>query len=64
MWIWAGTAAAGEAAHRNHFTARCVFPPTYIDVHIFSEATMRGIVLWLLGVPVSIIVLLYLFNIV
>lgn len=32
-------------------------------LHNHQEATMKGIVLWLLGVPVGVIVLLYLFNI-
>jgi hypothetical protein len=27
------------------------------------DGTMRGILLWLLGIPIPIIILLYLFNI-
>ncbi|HMR30369.1 MAG TPA: hypothetical protein PKA13_00835 [Geminicoccaceae bacterium] len=28
------------------------------------EATMRGILLWLVGIPIPIIILLYLFNVI
>jgi len=28
------------------------------------KATMRGILLWLLGIPIPIIILLYLFNVI
>jgi hypothetical protein len=27
------------------------------------EVTMRGIILWILGVPLSVIILLYLFHV-
>ena len=29
-----------------------------------QECTMRGILLWLIGIPIPIIILLYLFNVV
>jgi hypothetical protein len=33
----------------------------FLETH--KEVSMRGVILWLLGVPISIIILLYLFNI-
>ena len=29
-----------------------------------TEATMRGILLWLIGIPIPVIILLYLFNVI
>jgi hypothetical protein len=29
-----------------------------------TETTMRGVLLWLLGIPIPIIILLYLFNVI
>jgi hypothetical protein len=28
------------------------------------ETTMRGILLWLIGIPIPVIILLYLFNVI
>jgi hypothetical protein len=30
----------------------------------FGASTMRGILLWLIGIPIPIIILLYLFNVI
>jgi hypothetical protein len=32
--------------------------------HSMRETTMRGILLWLIGIPIPIIILLYLFGVV
>lgn len=39
--------------------------PTFTDDNILQmEAwTMRGVLLWLVGIPIPIIILLYLFNV-
>jgi hypothetical protein len=37
--------------------------PSRVDGRVKSEIIMKGIVAWLLGVPVVVIVLLYVFNI-
>ena len=34
--------------------------PTF---HSNQETTMRGILLWLVGIPIPILILLYLFNV-
>jgi hypothetical protein len=37
--------------------------PAFLVSQMGKELSMRGVILWLLGVPISIIILLYLFNV-
>ncbi|MBN8997183.1 MAG: hypothetical protein J0H63_04910 [Rhizobiales bacterium] len=39
-------------------------PPSYLRDIATTEIFMRGILLWLLGIPIPIIILLYLFHVV
>jgi hypothetical protein len=41
-------------------------PPAVVPIKRFQnkEQIMRGVLLWLVGIPIPIIILLYLFNVV
>jgi hypothetical protein len=49
----------GEAPERGAVTAAERSDP----IETQGKAIMRGILLWLLGIPIPILILLYLFNI-
>ena len=52
----------GVTAHGNHLGACQLLPRRFVPLQN-PETTMRGILLWLIGIPIPIIILLYLFGV-
>jgi hypothetical protein len=48
--------AGGTGAHRARFPPR--------DRQSAKERDMRGVLLWLVGIPIPVIILLYLFHVI